>query len=268
MSSSSDWNVPGAGTEIYETVFVRAMMGAWAARAIALAHPQADERVLDVGCGTGVLTRLLAQVVGPEGRLVGLDLNPEMLAVARQVPLGSEATKPIEWQEGSATALPFQDEAFDVVFCEFGLMLFSDRSGALQEMHRVLVRDGRLAITVWGSIHNCPGQMAMKQTWEPHFGADAAGIFRRQHSLHDAATLLSLLHEAGFRDAHARTVMGAVRFPSAEHLVRGYGAMLGTQADDATRSIVIDEVSAALRPYAGTKGVEYPIEAILASARR
>ncbi len=83
------------------------------------------ERVLDVGCGTGAATREAARRVGAEGRVVGLDLNPRMLAVAARV------APEIEWRQGDAGDLPFEDGAFDVVVSQFALMFFPDQWGAL-----------------------------------------------------------------------------------------------------------------------------------------
>jgi len=267
VSETNDWQVPGSGAEIYETVFVPAMMGEWAPRVIALANPQPGESVLDVACGTGALTRVVAKSIGPNGRVVGLDLYSDMLALARKITFDPSSTAPIEWREGDVSALPFENETFDIVFCNFGLMFFPDRVAALKEIRRLLRPHGRLALAVWGSITKCPGQMAMKESWRRHFTEDA-GLFDAQHSLGNPETVLSLIHDAGFRDASAQTAMGAVRLPSPGHLARSYGAMAGIQADEKTRTEVIDEVRAALQSYVGAKGLEYPIEAILASARK
>ena len=268
MSESNDWQVPGSGAEIYETVFVPAMMGEWAPKVMALANPQPGEHVLDVACGTGVLTRLVAISIGPRGRVVGLDLNPEMLAVARKITNSPFDATTIEWREGDACAIPFEDETFDIVFCEFGLMSITDRVAALKETRRVLRPGGRLTISVWGSISRCPGQTAIKASFERHFGKDNAALFYRQHELGDPEMVLSLLHTAGFMNASVQTAMGVVRLPSPEHLVRSYGALAGIPTDEKTRSTVIDEVSLSLQSYVGADGLEYPIEAILALARK
>ncbi len=267
MTETNDWQVPGSGAEIYETIFVPAMMGEWAPRVMAFAKPLPREHVLDVACGTGALTRVVAKSIGPNGRVVGLDLSPDMLAEARKTALDPSSAAPIEWREGDVNAIPFENESFDIVFCNFGLMFFPDRVAALKEMHRVLKPEGRLALAVWGSISKCPGQMAMKQSWERHF-TDEAGLFDAQHSLGNPEIVLSLMQDAGFRNVSVQPVMGVVRLPSPGHLARSYGAMAGIQADERTRAQVIDEVSASLQSYVGTEGLEYPIEAILASARK
>ena len=75
----------------------------------------------DVACGTGVVARYAAPLVGPTGRVVGLDRNAEMLTLARAMPQHAGVT--IAWQEGNATALPFPDASFDLVCCQQGLQL-------------------------------------------------------------------------------------------------------------------------------------------------
>lgn len=268
MSQSNEWEVLGSGPEIYATVFGPAMMGVWPPQVLALATPQPGDRILDVACGTGVLTRPLAHALGPQGRIIGLDISSEMLDVARRTTVTPAGAAPIEWREGDACVLPFAEASFERVFCAFGLMFFADRIAALREMHRVLIPTGQVTLTVWGAMSQCPGQTAISRSWERHFGADNAALFYRQHALGDPETVRALFHEAGFREVSVTTALGAVRLPSPEHLVRSYWAMTGIQTDDRTRHLVIEEVSAALQPYVGAGGLVYPIEAALASARK
>jgi len=105
--------------------------------------------VLDVACGTGVVTRAAAERVASGGRVAGIDLNPGMIAVARSLPPTAGAA--IEWHEASALALPFADSGFDVVLCQQGLQFFPDKALALREMRRVLRPGGRLALSVWNN---------------------------------------------------------------------------------------------------------------------
>lgn len=266
MSASNNWQVPGNWVEIYENIFVPAMMGEWVQRVIALTNLRSGEHILEVACGTGTLTRHAAEIVGRQGRVVGLDLSPEMLAVAHTVDGSDDAL--IEWREGDVSAMPFEDGTFDIVCCAFGLMFFSDRMAAMQEMRRVLKPEGRIALAVWGDMRHCPGQMALKETWERHFGPDAAAGFSRMHCMDDPEVIRSLLNDAGFSAVSVQPTRGMVRWPSPAHLVRSYGALAGVVADEMTRLDVIAEVSAALQPYVGAEGLVYPIEAVLASARK
>ena len=108
MSQQMDWTgYGGSAAEIYERHMVPAIFGPWAEDLVACAAPQPGERVLDVACGTGVVARLVAERVGPAGQVVGLDLTPGMLTVARALPPPQGSM--IEWREGNASAIPLAD---------------------------------------------------------------------------------------------------------------------------------------------------------------
>src|SRR5436305_1922847 len=114
------------------------------------AAPGVGERVLDLACGTAAVARAAAIRVGPRGRVVGLDVNPSMLAMAQAVP--QTDGPPIEWREASAMDLPFEDGTFDLVCCHQGLQFFPDPVAALREVGRVLVPGGRLAFGLWPRV--------------------------------------------------------------------------------------------------------------------
>ena len=139
MSDRVTWQVTDDAAVIYEQSFVPALFAGAAVVLADAAGIDRGERVLDVGCGTGAVTREAARRAGAEGRVVGLDLNPRMLAVAERV------APEIEWRQGDAGNLPFEDAAFDVVVSQFALMFCPDQAGALRGMWRVLAPGGRLA---------------------------------------------------------------------------------------------------------------------------
>ena len=114
------WQLEGSAAELYQRYLVPAITTKWGEDLIDRARPRAGEAVLDVACGTGVVTRLAAEATG-DGHVTGLDLNAGMLAVAREVP-GEGA--PITWIEASALDLPFAAETFDVVVCQLGGFTF------------------------------------------------------------------------------------------------------------------------------------------------
>ena len=134
------WQVSTDAAEVYESCFVPAIFGAWAGPVADAAGIRTGNKVLDVGCGTGVLAREVHRRVGPKGQVVGLDLNQGMLAVA------ARAQPRIEWRQGDAASLPFKDASFDVVVSQFALMFFPNRVAALGEMWRTLAPGGRLAV--------------------------------------------------------------------------------------------------------------------------
>src|SRR3712207_3141844 len=113
--------VSGNAAEVYERQLVPAMLAPWASTLIDLAEVQPGMHVLDVACGTGVVTRLAAERVGCAGRVVGLDVNAAMLSVARRLePVGAS----VEWLEASALEMPLPNASFDIVVCQHGLQQF------------------------------------------------------------------------------------------------------------------------------------------------
>src|SRR5688500_16775452 len=132
MDRTDRGQVNSSAAEIYESFFVPALFQEWAGRVADTAHIQLGQRVLDVACGTGVLARAAADRAGAGGSVTGLDINEGMLAVAAQ------KAPHIDWRQGQAEALPFEDGTFDAVVSQFGLMFFDDRAAAIREMRRVL----------------------------------------------------------------------------------------------------------------------------------
>jgi SAM-dependent methyltransferase len=120
----------GNAAENYQRYVVPTIGLPFATASLDAAGLHRGERVLDVACGTGVVTRLAAERVGPDGAVAGLDINPAMLAVARSV-LSSGAG--IEWHKASAESLPLADGSFDVVLSSLGLQFVADKASALRE---------------------------------------------------------------------------------------------------------------------------------------
>lgn len=145
MSEQEAWQVTDDAVVLYERSFVPALFAPSAVLLVDAAGIGRGDRVLDVGCGTGIVAREAAKRVGPEGRVVGLDLNPRMLEVARRI------APEIEWRQGDAALLPFENGAFNVVVSQYAMMFFPDPSLALRAMWRVLASRGRLAVAVCGS---------------------------------------------------------------------------------------------------------------------
>jgi ubiquinone/menaquinone biosynthesis C-methylase UbiE len=269
MDYHAPWQqVSGNAAEVYERQLVPVMLAPWASTLIDLAKVQPGMRVLDVACGTGVVTRLAAERVGSAGRVVGLDINAAMLSVARRLaPVGAS----VEWLEASALAMPFPDSSFDIIFCQHGLQQFPDRPAALREMRRLLVPGGRLALCVWSRIEGSPGMAALAEALERHVGAEAGTNRRAPFAVGDPAQLRALVEEAGFRDVDVRTVVETARFPSPEALVAyQLGATplstLGAVTEEAQQAVARD-VRAALQPYLHGGRLAVPMEAHFTLAR-
>ena len=199
----------GNPAENYQRFFVPSIGAPVADDLIAYADLQPGERVLDVACGTGVVTRLAAERVGGSGAVAGLDVNPGMLAVARsQTPPDLS----IDWYEASAEAMPLPDEAFDAVLCQMGLQFVPNKLAALREMRRVLVDGGRVLITVPGPK---PRMFAiMTDGVARHLGSEAASFGDLVFSMHDADELSELMRGVGFRGVDAQTRAKTLQVPA------------------------------------------------------
>lgn len=266
----SQWHFAGSVPENYERYLVPTIFSPWAAHLVDLAAPQLGERVLDVACGTGVVGRRAAERVGPAGKVVGLDSSPAMLAVARTLsPITGAAVK---WSEASALAIPFPDATFNLVLCQQGLQFFPDRPAALREMHRVLVPDGRLAMSVWRAIQYSPGFAFLAEALARHVSPDAGKAMLTPFSLGNVDELHALVAAAGFRNVIIRPAVKAIRFPSSDDFVRRYvagSALAGlvAQVGEDIPEALLGDVRRALRNHGDDEGVAFPIEAHLVTAR-
>lgn len=251
--------------EAYEQFFVPAMFAPWTPMLLKHAAPRPGERVLDVACGTGIVARKVAPIVGAEGTVVALDLSSVMLDVARGLPVPAGAR--IEWREGNAQALPLPDDAFDLVLCQHGLQFFSDRRAAVREMQRVLARAGRVVLSVWQGVERHPLYETLAEVTARHLGT-SIGAVSPQFSLGDAAELRTLLNAAGFRRVEIATESLAVCFPSTERFmsltVLGAATVVPAfaQLEARARSRLVEAVTresdATLRRYVDGETVAFP----------
>jgi SAM-dependent methyltransferase len=261
MGEQSGYQVTADAAQMRERYSVRYFIGPWTPGLIAVAALQPGERALDVACGTGVVTRLVAPAVGATGQVTGLDINPAMLAVARSLPPPSGAS--ITWVEGNAVAMDFPDASFDVILCQQGLQFFPDKAAALREMHRVLVPGGRMVLSVWKSAG--PYNVAVADALEHHVGVEAATRFRASRVVPNAGALYRLLIEAGFPAVEIRPSTMTIRLPSLDTFVLGHLSGMPVAAavsalSEEQRAALARQVKTALEPYADGDGVAVPDE--------
>ena len=263
MGEQSGWQVAGTAPEMMERYIGPAFATTYE-ELVALAALHGGERVLDVACGTGGVTRRVAQVVGAAGKVAGLDVNEGMLSMARTVPQRHDGP-PIEWHHGDAAALPFPAAAFDVVLCQYGLEFFADRAAGLREMARVLIPGGRLILRVWRALERQPFYVALIEVLERHVCAGVAAPIRAAFTLADAAELRALVAGAGFRAVRIRITTNLIRYPSLEAYVPGYLSATPiardiAAMDDTARTALLQEVTTALRGYVDDDGLATPTE--------
>lgn len=250
MERTRTGQVTHSAADIYEAFFVPALFQQWTIPMMQAARLGPGDKVLDVACGTGVLTRAASRQVSPGGSVMGLDRNEGMLAVARR-----EAPA-IEWRQALAETLPFSDGAFDAVVSQFGLMFFEDRVAALKEMWRVLRSGGRLAVSVWDELERSSGYAAMAGLLQRLFGDGVAAALRAPFSLGDPAALRSVFAEAGIPNVEIATRDGMAHFPSLEAWVHTdiKGWTLAEMIDDGQYRLLLSAAETELAPYVQADG--------------
>jgi ubiquinone/menaquinone biosynthesis C-methylase UbiE len=233
-----------------------------------IAAPGPGERLLDVGCGTGIVARLATEAIGEAGSVCGVDLNASMLAVARDAGWGLRPA--IDWRQGDAAALPVDDASVDVVTSQQALQFLPDREAALREMRRVLVPGGRIAVAVLRAIRHNPGWQALAELLERYTGSDA---MRAPFPELDAAELRELATSAGFRRVQVHIVVAGAHYPSPEHVIRWEAALAppgGPQLDLGSEAgaAFVRDYARAIHAYVDDHGVRFPQETWVVTARR
>ncbi|NNF09781.1 MAG: methyltransferase domain-containing protein [Acidimicrobiia bacterium] len=262
MTDAQRGQVIQSAAEVYEEFFVPALFGQWPPQMLDAAGVSEGDRVLDVGCGTGVLARAAVQRVGKRGRVAGVDPNDGMLAVARR--LGPK----VAWKNGVAEHLPYPDASFDHVVSQFALMFFADPHAALAEMARVLSPGRSVAIATWASLDTTPGYAAMVELLGELFGNDAADALRAPFLLGEPERVRELVATA-FPNPVVLTRDGTARFESIEAWVhtdvRGW-TLAGMINDDEYEEL-LRQATRRLTRFSDAHGrVVFPAPALITTA--
>jgi SAM-dependent methyltransferase len=240
------------GAWAYERLHVNALFRQWAEPVLGAAGVTTGSHVLDVACGTGVVAREAQRRVGPDGSVTGLDIGPGMLAVA-------ESIEPVvTWIEGDAGRLPFDDDRFDAVVCQFGLMFFPDRVGAIREMLRCARPGGRVVVAVWEALERSEAYPISVDLLERRAGTAAADALRAPFVLGDTDELRRLWAQAGASEVSIDTQYGTARFPSVRTMLeadlQGWLPVMGVFLDEDLIESILEEADDALRAYVNERG--------------
>lgn len=224
--------------------------------------------VLELACGTGIVTGRIRRALPAGATLTATDLNEPMLAHARQmVPAPG-----IEWRTADAQHLPFPDGSFDAVVCQFGLMFVPDKPRAFAEARRVLRGGGRFLFNVWLSLAENPFGRIARETIDRYFTSDPPKFYDVPFGFHDEQAIRALLREAGFEVESCDRVALEARSPTARDAARGLVEGNPVLLDIAERATapaeeIVDAVAAALAAEGGAAPLRLSMRALVVVAR-
>jgi SAM-dependent methyltransferase len=261
----------GSIPEIYERYLVPLIFNSYAldlAERVAKSDPQ---NVLETAAGTGVLTRAIASRLPPQVRIVATDLNQPMLdhAKARQSHDGQ-----IEWKQADALTLPFDDQSFDVVACQFGVMFFPDRVRGYKEARRVLKPGGHFLFNVWDRLSENEFADIVTEALAAVFPEDPPRFMARiPHGYHDVECIRAELNVAGFVDISIDAVDAKSKASSPRDPAVAYcqGTPLRNEIETRDASSLQDATEQAAEALAhrfGNGSIEGRIRAFVITVRR
>ena len=270
MSKYAGFQLSGSGPETYEICWVPALMGRCAIELVEAAKVRKGDRVLDVGCGTGVVAREAVRQTGSAATVTGTDINEGMLEAASLF-ADQHAMSEISWHQCDSRSMPFDDGAFDVVLCQQGLQFMPDRPAALAEMTRVLAPNGHLAVSVWRSSSFFGTVLC--EALDRHFGEGTTAPRQVAYSLGDRDELRSLASGAGLKNAHVRFDVKMGRHADPNKFVLGAIAgspLAGSVAamPDEERAALVQEIVNALHTCMDDGGLAVPAECHTLTAQK
>ncbi len=251
----------------YDTLWRRQIEPAQT-RLLEMADLQPGETVLDVACGTGLVTARAARAVSPAGSVMGTDLSEQMLNAARRDAAGRDSSH-VAFRRMDAETLDFRDESFDAALCSLGLMYFPDPGASLAEMRRVLKAGGRVAASVWGARNRC-GWAGIFPVVDERVNTEVCPLF---FGLGTGESLRYAFEAAGFADVAIERLTTTLQYDSAEEacgaaFAGGPVALAYSRFDDATREAAHAAYLGSIEPYRTGRGYEIPGEFVIGLGRR
>jgi SAM-dependent methyltransferase len=255
-------------TVAYDRQLVPWLFEHWAETFIDVAAPSSSSRLVDLACGSGLVTRHLVGRLDRDGRIDALDIDPAMLAYASST-IDDDR---IRWHVADAANLPLADDSIDGALCHQGLQFFPDQPGVLAEIARTLRSGGQLTVAVWGRLEGNPWPAALADATRTVLGDDVAAGMTTVCALGDPTRLATLLDTGGFErvtvQTHERTAHHLdVRAAVAGQLDALPSGSMADQLSDGQRTELEAAMIARLAPHTDPNGkLAVPSTSVLASA--
>jgi ubiquinone/menaquinone biosynthesis C-methylase UbiE len=225
--------------------------------------------VLEIACGTGRVTKHLASKLSPQTSLVATDLNIDMLKIAQRI----VTSKNIQWQVADAHELDFEDNSFDLVICQYGVMFFQDKPKALREVNRVLESGGTFLFNTWNELqYNTLSRLAQNVLEEIYTDDPPRFLEKGPYSFYRTEQIKQLLSEAGFVDISIELVSKTGIASNVDDAVNGivdgtpnYGYIMERSVP---ASAVKEKLKALLTDHYGDKNLQLPMQAFVIQAKK
>ena len=257
--------------QLYDAYLVPLIFEPYAGDLVGRFASRSLSRVLEIAAGTGVVTRAMASTLPADVEIIATDLNQGMVDEAAR----AGTTRPVEWRQADAMALPFADEEFDVVVCQFGVMFFPEKAAAFAEARRVLKPGGLFVFNVWDRIEENEIANTVTISLESHFPDDPPRFLARTpHGYHSKDAIAHDLANGGF-SAPARIETIAARSRASSPRIPAIAYCQGTplrveiEARDSSRlADAIDVAAEAIAAQFGQSQVDGKIQAHVVTVER
>ena len=273
MSNPTDKAFAGPLSAVYAEHLVPLIFEPYAVDLVdrLLARPRPITRLLEIAAGTGVVTRELASRLPKSVEIVATDLNAAMLEQAAT----AGTSRPVEWQKADAMQLPFPDESFDAVVCQFGVMFFPDKGKAFAETRRVLKPGGVFIFSVWDRMEDNDFGRLAHLAQESVFPADPPRFLARVvFGHHDREVLTRALVDGGFTATPQIDTVTA-RSRASSPAIAAFAWCQGTplrneiETRDASRlDEATDAVAALIAKHFGHGAVDGKIQAVVITVEK
>ncbi len=237
-------------------------------RLLEMAGLQRGENVLDVSCGTGMVTFRAAEGVGPQGKVFGTDISQTMVDTAR-AEAARRGSSHVSFERMDAEELDVEDGSFDAVLNALGLMFVPDVGKAVREMHRALRAGGRAVTAVWGERSRC-GWSGVFPIVDSRVESEVCPLFFQMGT---RDTSQKQFESAGFIGVAQDRISTILHYDSANEalgavLQGGAMALAYSRFDDSTRDEVHTEYLASIEPYRKGSAYQVPAEFVVTSGRK